>query len=325
MKWSREKDFLKRGAFPLLHTENGLSFVPMSPDSALDDQFESIDVLLTKPTDEIVSWENGLFSHVFHGIKFSESFEKVASYLREHPSIFVIDPLEHIVPLMDRFATQDLLESIILKMNTRYQKIRAPQSVKIEAVDQPNFLEVSDVAKLGFPTIVKPQIACGASDAHVMAVVLRKEGYRGLQVPFPAIVQEYIDHGSKIYKFYILGHKLFFSVRRSMPNVADLSSNSPAIVFDSLKSLPVNEKHAEQQSFNGEESTSQLDLEAVECLAAALRTRLGLTIFGFDIVIQEGTNDHVIVDVNYFPSFKDVPDSEAIPAFWNAIIKRSHQ
>ena len=35
--------------------------------------------------------------------------------------------------------------------------------------------------------------------------------------------------------------------------------------------------------------------------------------------IQEATGDHVIVDLNYLPSFKEVPDDVAIPAFWEAI------
>ena len=38
-----------------------------------------------------------------------------------------------------------------------------------------------------------------------------------------------------------------------------------------------------------------------------------------DFQIQEGSGDHVIVDVNYLPSFKEVPDNVAIPAFWDAI------
>lgn len=38
--------------------------------------------------------------------------------------------------------------------------------------------------------------------------------------------------------------------------------------------------------------------------------------------IQDGTGDHVIVDVNYLPSFKEVPDKDAIPAFWEAIKKK---
>jgi inositol-1,3,4-trisphosphate 5/6-kinase len=35
--------------------------------------------------------------------------------------------------------------------------------------------------------------------------------------------------------------------------------------------------------------------------------------------VQEGSGDHVIVDLNYLPSFKEVPDTEAVPAFWDAI------
>lgn len=38
--------------------------------------------------------------------------------------------------------------------------------------------------------------------------------------------------------------------------------------------------------------------------------------------IQEGSRDHVIVDVNYLPSFKEVPEGVAIPAFWDAIKKK---
>lgn len=35
--------------------------------------------------------------------------------------------------------------------------------------------------------------------------------------------------------------------------------------------------------------------------------------------IQESTGDHVIVDVNYLPSFKEVPDDIALPTFWEAL------
>lgn len=40
--------------------------------------------------------------------------------------------------------------------------------------------------------------------------------------------------------------------------------------------------------------------------------------------IQEGTRDHVIVDVNYLPSFKEVSNDKAIPAFWDAIRMKYH-
>ena len=39
----------------------------------------------------------------------------------------------------------------------------------------------------------------------------------------------------------------------------------------------------------------------------------------FKFQIQEVSGDHVIVDLNYLPTFKEVPDSDAVPAFWDAI------
>ena len=35
--------------------------------------------------------------------------------------------------------------------------------------------------------------------------------------------------------------------------------------------------------------------------------------------VQSGTGDHVVIDVNFFPSFKEVPNDVALPAFWDAI------
>jgi hypothetical protein len=51
-------------------------------------------------------------------------------------------------------------------------------------------------------------------------------------------MQEYIDHGSCVYKFYIIGDKVMHSCRRSMPNAASMavsagsSESAPALVFD---------------------------------------------------------------------------------------------
>jgi hypothetical protein len=52
------------------------------------------------------------------------------------------------------------------------------------------------------------------------------------------------------------------------------------------------------------------------------RAETGVTVVGVWLgwfQVQVGTKDHVMVDVNYFPSFKDVSDKEALPAFWDAL------
>jgi hypothetical protein len=44
-------------------------------------------------------------------------------------------------------------------------------------------------AKLSFPLIVKPQVACGVADAHNMALIFKIEEFSNLSVPLPAILQ----------------------------------------------------------------------------------------------------------------------------------------
>ncbi|KAL2922439.1 Inositol 1 3 4-trisphosphate 5/6-kinase 4 [Bienertia sinuspersici] len=135
-------------------------------------------------------------------------------------------------------------------------------------------------------------------------------------MPEWSVIDEYVDHSSTLFKFYVLGEEVFHAVKKSTPNGDLLMKLYPAnqlkpLVFDSLKSLPT----ADKNQFGDE----AVDLELVKIAANWLRKKLELTIFGFDVVIQEDTRDHVIVDVNYLPSFKEVPDDIAIPAFWEAI------
>jgi hypothetical protein len=117
-----------------------------------------------------------------------------------------------------------------------------------------------------------------------------------------------------------LGEKVFYAVKKSIPNAdilikSAIGNDLKPLEFDSLKSLPT----AESIIVDSGASNESIDIKLVTDAANWLRRRLNLTVFGFDVVIQEGTHDHVIVDVNYLPSFKEVPDDISIPAFWEAI------
>lgn len=196
--------------------------------------------------------------------------------------------------------------------------------MEVAAFEEPLLSQALQSANMKLPAIVKPRIACGASDAHTMAVVFRKEGFNGLAVPLPAVIQEYVDHGASQYKMYIVGNKLLCSCRKSTPNgkaLASSNNDAPVIIFDSLKSLPIAGSTGEgPTTHNSGGGLEDLNSQAVEASSDWLRHRLELTIIGFDLVVQAGTGDYVVVDVNYFPSFKDVPDAEAIPAFWDALV-----
>ncbi|PSS35763.1 Inositol 1,3,4-trisphosphate 5/6-kinase [Actinidia chinensis var. chinensis] len=326
MKQSREEDFMKRGAFPTNPTQNGLIFVPITFEFPISSQLQEIDVVLHKATDEIVSVEMSTSSEFFDKITFTRGMQELERYIEHHPNICVVDPLNNVYPVLDRLTIQQILVGLEnLNMEGRC-KIRAPHFLKVNNFNEPNLAQRLLEAKLTPPSIVKPQVACGVADAHSMAIVFRAEDYSGLSVPLPAVVQEYVDHSSTLYKFYVLGKKVFYAVKKSMPNADSLIKLSEKnglkpLLFDSLKSLPTAKENQDcgVQEDCKKGNCHQMDLGLVTDAAGWLQRKLDLTIFGFDVVIQEKSGDHVIVDVNYLPSFKEVPDNIAIPAFWDAI------
>ncbi|XP_071732293.1 inositol 1,3,4-trisphosphate 5/6-kinase 4 [Rutidosis leptorrhynchoides] len=323
MKPSREEDFAKRGAFPLKPTENGLTFLPLTYDLPILSQLKKVDIVIHKATDEISSIER---SNSSSKIIYTSRMLELQRCLGELPNCCVIDPLDNIFPVVDRLKIQEILLGLSDLKTESQHKIRGAYFLKVDNYEDLNMEARLHEAKLSLPSIVKPQVACGVADAHSMAIVFKAEDFVGLSVPLPAIVQEYVDHSSTLFKFYVLGEKVFYAIKNSTPNAKILKNSSEKngfkpLLFDSLKSLPIhgNKKASEIGDCSRLIEQHDLDIGLVTSAANYLRRILDLTIFGFDVVIQEGTRDHVIVDVNYLPSFKEVPNETAIPAFWDAI------
>lgn len=328
MKPSREEDFAKRGAFPMFPTENELMFMPLTFELPLSPQLQEVDVLLHKATDEIISIDLTSSLQSSNKITYSWGMQELQRYLEHHQDLCVIDPLNSIYPVLDRLKIQQILLGLEDLKTSGSCAIRGPHFLKVDDFNQSGLTQMLSEAKLALPSIVKPQVACGVADAHSMAIVFRVEDFKDLTVPLPAIIQEYVDHSSTLYKFYVLGEKVYHAVKSSTPNADTLvklsgSNDLKPLVFDSLKSLPTTKLNPNSGDDSSSKATDRcIDLELVTSAANLLMRKLELTIFGFDVVIQEGTGDHVIVDVNYLPSFKEVPNEIAIPAFWDAIKKK---
>ncbi|GMI80491.1 inositol 1,3,4-trisphosphate 5/6-kinase 4 [Hibiscus trionum] len=317
MKPSREEDFAKRGAFPMCPTPNGLIFLPLTFELPIATQLEEVDVILHKATDEIVSIELNSSSEPSYKIDYTNGMQELQRYIESQNHCFEVDPLNSIYPVLDRLKIQQILLGIEELNAAGSCKVRAPHFLKVNSFDEPDLVQRLHDAELSLPSIVKPQVACGVADAHSMAIVFRVEDFKHLSVPLPAVIQEYVDHSSTLFKFYVLGERVFHAVKKSIPNADILiksseKNGSKPLLFDSLKSLPTAPANSEGRDLS-------LDLGLVNKAAEWLSKMMGLTIFGFDVVIQDGSGDHVIVDVNYLPSFKEVPDDVAVPAFWDAI------
>ena len=102
-----------------------------------------------------------------------------------------------------------------------------------------------------------------------------------------------------MFKVYHIADRVHIAVRPSI-SIANFEQVSTwPIRFDSQHPYP--HLLTSPVAPASDEEEAQLKRFAEE-----LRRALGLSLFGFDVIREEGTGVYYVVDVNYFPSFKEL-------------------
>jgi len=334
MKASREQQLRESG---LLADGDGVSFVRLDLAAPLAPQLAPLHVLLHKASDELEYGEDGAprLSARMAALK--------AAVAARSPRLCVVDGFDAAAAVADRVRLGALLETLPAGGGGGGgPRVRAPRRVlapSLAAADAPALRAALAAARMAPPYIVKPVPACGLADSHAMALVADEGALGGgLSVPAPAVVQEFVNHGGLQHKAYVLGPGVLYAAPRpSIPDIAPLLPQQPAAgacgvggvgvgggvggeggrgaggdgaagppgvrYFDSLKSLPV----ADAAAAAAAPPPRPLDAGALAAIARHLRAALGLDLLGFDVVVDGASGDHVVVDVNYFPSYRGAP------------------
>jgi len=178
-----------------------------------------------------------------------------------------------------------------------------------------------DGSKLSTPLIVKPLIAAGTKHSHYMLIALHESAL--MKLPPKSIVQEFVNHDATLYKVYVLGDFVNVYKRHSLPNLpADLSEATVDLVeFDSQRPYPKLkdfgmdiEDNSDSNTSSTPHSTSAVTEEEVKPIVEVLKRAFGLELFGFDILMGSNNGECFVVDVNYFPSYKEVPNFPSLLA-----------
>lgn len=204
-------------------------------------------------------------------------------------------------------------------------------------------------ACLDFPLLCKPLTAAGTKASHHMAIVLEASALD--RVPRPCLCQAYVNHDATLYKVYVLGELISVHKRRSLPNLPrgpneddalvqqgkSSSSTSPIIsymAFDSQRPYPRLRDFGYEAATSAAPTTNSTnntggaaDTAAVTSepgrsaavvtdkevgpVVQALKQAFQLELFGFDVLVACETGELLVVDVNYFPSYKEVPNFAA--------------
>ena len=139
---------------------------------------------------------------------------------------------------------------------------------------------------------------------------------------FPAVVEEFYNHGGVQLKCYVIDGHVHVHVKASFPDVhlspgGDGSSilldgkhvqcSAPFTYrFHSLKSMPETDCAKQKAELD-------YDIKMVHACARYIGQQTRLKLFGFDLIqcSKAGSPPWALIDVNAFPSFKGVPDAAA--------------
>ena len=132
------------------------------------------------------------------------------------------------------------------------------------------------------PLIVKPYLGHRGAGIHV---VRTSEDLERVRAPEPAfVVQEYVEGGGEDLKLYVVGDEVF-GVRKPFSSESFTVPGRPCAVSQEVREM-----------------------------AVEVGRTLGLGLYGIDVV--DGAEGPVVVDVNYFPGYKGVPDAGALIAWY---------
>merc|ERR1712157_50243 len=122
----------------------------------------------------------------------------------------------------------------------------------------------------------------------------------------PVLLQQYTNHDSILHKVYVLGEKIWVFPRPSLPNIPNsIHANHSYVEFDSQEQ-PYPDFANYFPSVCSKKTPTDITANEIMPVVTSLRQAFGLDLFGFDVLVSSETNELVVVDVNYFPSYKEV-------------------
>ncbi|XP_033127753.1 inositol-tetrakisphosphate 1-kinase-like [Anneissia japonica] len=242
------------------------------------------DVILHKATDILVLAEDG-------DEDAAAAMRNWEAYTSRHPSVLVLDPLDSVVQLIDRPSTYSILQQTLGCL----QDVETPTFVELTKDDLDTNLTLLRDAGVRFPF-------------DQMSIIFNESGLKDVNPP--CVAQTFINHNAVLHKIFILGDKHFIVQRPSLKNFSDKDSTLETIFFNSHDvSKPDSASFLNKLDASDRNSSGIAPCEkTINKLVEKICSQLNSTLIGIDIIIENETGVHYIIDVNAFPSYEGVPN-----------------
>lgn len=173
----------------------------------------------------------------------SERIQRLRDYKHKiYPSCVLVDSPNNILAVMSRAEMAEVLSQCLDGVTTRGGiPVRTPRFIVVEDDDEdramierdslppttttskmirhtrPALADEIDSSGFEYPLIAKPLTAAGTKSSHHMGIVLARDGLQRLKTP--CLLQEFANHGEKLFKVYVLGESVWVFARESLPNL----------------------------------------------------------------------------------------------------------
>ncbi|KAM4625740.1 inositol-tetrakisphosphate 1-kinase [Polymixia lowei] len=295
--WLSEKKMKKLNfqAFADLCKKRGIDVVQLDLSQPLEEQ-GPLDVIIHKLTDLILEADQNDSQAVL-------LVQRVQDYIDAHPETIVLDPLPAIRTLLDRCKSYQLVHRIEDCMQD--ERICSPPFMVLNTECGPDTLEQIKKHGLTFPFICKTRVAHG-TNSHEMAIIFSEEDLKDVKPP--CVIQSFINHNAVLYKVFVVGESYTVVERPSLKNFPAGPADRKSIFFNS-HNVSKPESSSDLTSRENVEGVSQPPSDdVIRELSRSLRQSLGVSLFGIDVIINNQTGQHAVIDINAFPGYEGVPE-----------------
>ena len=299
---------------PFLH-----HFIPLRDENDFDRYYKDVKVILQR---------NPYFyndNKELYKKQFQEIFDKKKSIVQLH-TISVIDTL------FNRYIVYELLYKFVNEIKVDLKKsnfnLEVPYSIKYilnDELDNSKNLEnlkniLKKDEKISYPFMMKP-ISC---THHEMKLILNEEGlnnifnneniYKDFIINCKEfIIQKYINHGGEMIKTFCINGESYEFIRPSTPNLDKessdkISKSGECTLYNELIYQRKKNNFLNELIGNTEKTVKILEdkFNIVKKITLLFLEKTKITLFGLDYLYDSINNFFYILEINYFPSYREL-------------------
>uniref|UniRef100_A0A671QUV7 Inositol-tetrakisphosphate 1-kinase n=1 Tax=Sinocyclocheilus anshuiensis TaxID=1608454 RepID=A0A671QUV7_9TELE len=302
--WLSEKKIKKLSfqTFVEMCRKQGIEMIQLDLSQPIEKQ-GPFDVIIHKLTDHIVDADQNVTESLL-------LVQGVQDYIDAHPETVILDPLPAIRTLLDRCKSYKLIHKLEECMQD--DRICSPPFMVLKSECGTETLEQLQKHGITFPFICKTQVAHGIN-SHEMAIIFSEEDLKDIKPP--CVIQSFINHNAVLYKVFVVGEAYSVVQRPSIRNFPSGPTGHCVVHLD-RRAISFNSHHVSKPESssdltcrdNMEGQYREPSNDVIQRISRRLRQALGISLFGIDIIINNQTGQHAVIDINAFPGYEGVPE-----------------